>query len=159
MSDSLQPHELQHTRLPCSSLSSPWFCSNSCPLSQWCHPTISSSVAPFSSCPVFPIIRVFSSEPVLCHRWPKYWSFSSARALPINIQGWVPLGLSGWIYLLSMRVFSKLSRMFSSTVQKQHFFGAQPSLWSHSCIWRCDYWKNHSFDYMDLSWQSDVSAF
>ena len=75
MSDSLWPHGLQHARLPCPSLC-PRICSNSYPLSQWCHPIISSSVAPFSSCPVFPNFRVFSNESALCIRWAKDWSFS-----------------------------------------------------------------------------------
>ena len=76
MSDSLQPHRLQHARLPCPSLSL-GVCSNSCALDQWCHPTISSSAVPFSSClQSFPSIRVFSSESALRIRWPKYWSFS-----------------------------------------------------------------------------------
>jgi len=69
-------HGLQHSRLPCPS-PSPGACSNSCPLSQWCHPTISFSVNPFSSCPQpFPASLVFSSESALLIRWPKYWSFS-----------------------------------------------------------------------------------
>ena len=75
----LRPHELKPARLPCLSLS-PGVCSNSCPLSRWCCPTISSSVVPFSSClqspSGFPGIRVFSNELALCIRWPKYWSFS-----------------------------------------------------------------------------------
>ena len=72
----LRPHELQHTRLPCPSLS-PRACSNSCPSSWWCHPTISSSVASFSSCPQsFPSLGSFSKELALCISWPKYWSFS-----------------------------------------------------------------------------------
>ena len=72
----LWPHGLQHARLPCPSLS-PGVCSNSCPLSQWCWLTISSSAAPFSFLPsILPSIRVFSDEVVLCIRWPKYWSFS-----------------------------------------------------------------------------------
>ena len=76
MSHSLQPHQLQHNRFPCLSLS-PWVCSKSCTLSQWCYPNILSSVAPFSSCPqIFPSIRVFSNKSVLCIRWPKYWNFS-----------------------------------------------------------------------------------
>ena len=69
------PRELEHTSLPCPSLS-PGVCSDSCALSRWCHPTISSSVVPFSSCSVFPSIRVFSNESALHIRWPKYWSFS-----------------------------------------------------------------------------------
>ena len=75
MSNFLQPHELQHTRLPCLSLTH-WVCSNSCPLSRWCHPTISSSVAPFFSCPQSFPGSVFSNESALHIRWPKYWSFS-----------------------------------------------------------------------------------
>ena len=76
MSDSLWPHRWQHTRLPCPSLSLR-VCSASCPLSQWCHPTISSSVIRFSSClQSFPASRSFFNKSVLCIRWPKYWSFS-----------------------------------------------------------------------------------
>ena len=106
--------------------------SNSCPSSQWCPPTISSSVAPFSCLQYFRvIIRVFPSELVLRIRWPKYWSFSSATVLPMNIQDWFPLGWTGWISLLS----KGLSRVFSNTtVQKDRFFGAQLSLWSNSYI-------------------------
>ena len=76
MSDSLRPHGLQYARLPCPP-PTPGACSNSCPLRQWCHTTISSSVTPFcSSFPILPRIRFFSNESVLCIRWPKYWSFS-----------------------------------------------------------------------------------
>ena len=75
MSDSLRPHGLQHARLPCPS-PTPGTCSNSCPSSWWCHPTISSSVIPFSRLQSFPSIRVFSIESVLHIRWPRYWSFS-----------------------------------------------------------------------------------
>ena len=84
VSNSLQSHELQHARLPYPLLS-PWVCSNSCPLSHWCHPTISSSgtatkeksITPFFFCPpIFLSIRVFANESALCIRWPKYWSFS-----------------------------------------------------------------------------------
>ena len=76
MSDPLWAHGLQHTRLPCPSLS-PRVCSNSSPLIRWCHPTISSSASPFSSCPQsFPASGSFSKESALCIRWPKYWSFS-----------------------------------------------------------------------------------
>ena len=90
MSDSLQPHGLQHARLPCPSLSSRT-CSKSCPLSQWCHSTISSSVVLFSSCLFFPSIRVFSSESALPIRWQKYWSFSISPS--DKCSGWFPLGL------------------------------------------------------------------
>ena len=89
MSDSLWPHELQHTRLPSPSLS-PGVCSNSCPLSRWCHPTISFSVAPFSCPQSFPTSGSFPMS-VLHIRWPKYWSFSlitseSFRGLGFNIR-------------------------------------------------------------------------
>ena len=77
---------------------------------------------------VFPSIRVFSSKPI---RWPKYWSFSFSIILPMNVQGWFPLGLTGWISLLS----KGLSRIFSNTtIQRHRFFGAQASFWSNSKI-------------------------
>ena len=108
----------------------PSVCSNSCPLSQWCHPTISSSVAHFSPCPqsfpasgFFPVSQQFASGGQSIG--------ASASVLPMSIQSWFPLGLTGLISLLSMR----LSRVFSSTtIQKHPFFGTQPSLWSTSHI-------------------------
>ena len=97
LSDSLWPHGLQHTRLPCLS-PTPGACSNSCPLSRWCHPTISFSVAPFSSClQSFPASGVSSNESVLCIRWPRIGASASASVLPMNYQGWFPLGLTGLI--------------------------------------------------------------
>ena len=153
VSDSLWPHGLQHTRLLCPS-PSPGACSNSCPLSQWCHPTISSSVAPLSSySQSFP-----ASEP-----FPKNWLFASggqsirvsASVLPMNIQGWFPLGLTALISLQS----KGLSRVFSSTtVQKHQFFSPQPSLWSNSHPYMT-IGKKHSFVYIDICQQRDVSAF
>ena len=95
MFDSLQPHGLQHTRFPCPS-PTPRACSNSCPLSPWCYPTISSSIAPFSSClQSFPSIRVFSNESVLHIMWPKYWSFSFSISLSNEYSGLI----SFWIWL------------------------------------------------------------
>ena len=80
---------------------------------------------------IFPSIRVFSKESILHIRWPKYWASSSASVLPMNIQDWFPLGLTSWISLLS----KELSRVFSNTtIQKQQFFGAQPSLEFNSHI-------------------------
>ena len=126
------PHGRQHIRLPCPSLS-PGACSNSCPLSRWCHPTM------LFSCPlllpsIFPSIRVFSNESALCIRWPKIGALASASVLPVNIQGWFPLGLIGLISLMSkglLRVF------FNTTVWKHQFFSAQPSLLfnSHTLTW------------------------
>ena len=95
VSGTLRSHEIQHSRLPCPSLS-PRACSDSCLLSQWCHPTISSSVAPFYLLPpLFPIIRVFSNESALHVMWPKYRSFSFSIVPSSNIQGWFPLELTG----------------------------------------------------------------
>ena len=129
MSNSLQPHGLQHTRLPCPS-PSPRVCPSSYPLSQWCLPTISSSVTRFSSCPQsfqasgsFPRSQLFTSDGLSIG--------ASASVLLMNIVGWFPLGLTSLISLQS----KGLSRVFSSTTtQKQQFFGAQPSLWSKSHI-------------------------
>ena len=132
VSDSLWPHTLQHSRLPCPSLS-PRACSNSCPSRRWCHPTISSSVVPFCSCPQsfpasgpFPIYQLFTSGGKSIG--------ASASVLPMNIQSWFPLQLTGLISLQS----KGLSRVFSNTTaQKHQFFGTQPSLWSnsHICTW------------------------
>ena len=131
MSNSLWPRGLQHTKLPCPSLSS-GVCSNSCPLGRWYYPTIFNLCRPLLLLPSgFPIIWVFSNELTLRITWPKYWSFASALVLPMNIQGWVPLGLIGLISLLS----KELSRVFSNTtVQKHLFFSTQLSLWSNSHI-------------------------
>ena len=122
MSDSLRPQGPQHIWLPCPSLS-PGACAHSCPFRWWCHPTISSSVVPFSLLPsIFPSIRVFSSESALTIRWPKYWSFSISP--PMNIQCQFPLEWTCWISLQS----KGFSRVFSNTtIQKHQFFGAQPS--------------------------------
>ena len=129
MSDSFQPHGLQHARLPCPSLSLRG-CSNSCPLSQWCHPTFSSSVAPFSSCPQsFSALGSFPKSQLFTSGGQRIGASAPASVLPMNIQGWFPLGFTGLISLLSKgptRVFS------STTVQKHQFFGTQPSLWSKS---------------------------
>ena len=124
VSNSLQPHGLQHARLPCPS-PTPGTCSNSCQSSRWCHPTISSSVVPFSSClQSFPA-SVFSNESVLRIRWPDIGVSASASVLPMSIQDWFPLGWTGWISLQS----KGLSRGFSNTIiQKHQFFGSQLSL-------------------------------
>ena len=129
MSDSLQPNELQHTRPPCPSPYS-GACSNSCPLSLWCHPTISSSVIPFSSrLQSFPILGSFLMIQLFTSGTQSIGA--SASVLPMNIQGWFPLGLTGLISLLT----KGLSRVFSSTtVQKPQFFSTKLSLWSNSHI-------------------------
>ena len=107
-------------------------CSNSCSLNQWCHPTISSSVIPFSSCPQsFPASRSFPMSGLFAWGGQSGVASASASILPMNIQGWFLLGLTDLISLL--RVSKGLSGVFSNTtVQKHHFFGTQLSLWSSS---------------------------
>ena len=131
MSDSLPPHELQHARLPCPS-PSPGVCSSSCPLSQWCHPTISSSVVPFSSCPQsFPTSGSFTVNQLFVSGGQSIGASASASVLPMNIQCWFPLGWTGFISLQS----KGLSRVFSiTTVPKHPFFSVQPPFWPSSHI-------------------------
>ena len=131
VSDSLRPHEPQHTR-PLCPLPTPGIHSDSCPSSRWCHPAISSSVIPFSSCPQslpasesFPMSQLFP--------WGGHSTAVSALAsvLPKKSQGWSPLEWTGWISLQS----KGLSRVFSNiTVQKHQFFSAQPSSQSNSHV-------------------------
>ena len=134
MSDSLQPHESQHTRPPCPS-PTPEAYPNSCPSRRWCHSTISFSVIPFSSflwsflaSGSFPMSQFFVSG------GQSTWVSASASVFPMNIQDWLPLGLTGLISLQS----KGLSIVFSNTtVQKHQFFSTQLSLWSnsHICTW------------------------
>ena len=125
MSNSLRLHGLQHTRLPRSSPSSRP-CSNSCPLSRWCHPAISSSIVPFSSClQSFPASGSFLMSRLFTSGGQSIGVSTSASVLRMNIQDWILLGLTGWISLQS----KGLSRVFSNTtVQKHQFLDAQPSL-------------------------------
>ena len=126
VSDSLQPHGLQQARLPCPS-PTPGACSNSHPSSQWCYPTISSSVAPFSSClQSFPASGSFLMCQFCASGGQSIGASTSASVLPMNIQDWFPLGLTGWISLQS----KGLSRVFSNTTVQRHlFFSTQLSLW------------------------------
>ena len=122
VSNSLWPHESQHSRPPCPS-PTPGVYSNSCPSSQWCHSAISSSVVPFSSCPQslltsgsFPVSQLFASG------GQNIGVSASTSVLPMNTQDWSPWGWTGWISLQS----KGLSRVFSNTtVQKHQFFGAK----------------------------------
>ena len=130
----LWPHGLHHTRPPCPSPStrvSP----SSCPSHWWCHPAISSSDALLSFCPqLFPASGIFPVSQLFTSGDQNTRTSASASVLPVSIQGWFPLRLTGLISLLSMG----LSRVFSSTTVWRHqFFGALPSLWStfHNCIW------------------------
>ena len=122
MSNSLWPHEPQHARPPCPS-PTPRVYSNSCPLSGWCHPIISSSVVPFSSSlQPFPASGSFQMSQFFASGGQSIGVSASASVLPMNTQDWFPLGWTGWISLQS----KGLSRVFSNTtVQKHQFFGAQ----------------------------------
>ena len=125
MSDSLWPHGLQHARPPCPS-PTPRLCPNSCPLSQWCHPVISSSVVPFSSrLQSFPASGYFLVSQFFVSGVQSIRVSPSASILPMNIQDCFPLGWTGWISLQSKGI----SRVFSNTtVQKHQFFSTQLSL-------------------------------
>ena len=114
--DSLRPHGLQQARLPCPS-PTPEACSNSCPSSRWCHPTISSSVIPFSShLKSFPASGSFQMSQLFAWGGQSIGASASTSVLPVNIQDWFPLGLTGWISLQSKR----LSRVFSRTIDQTY---------------------------------------
>ena len=155
VSESLWPHGLQHARLPSPS-PIPKASSNSCPLSQWCPPTISSSSAPFSSCPQsFPASGSFPVSQLFPSGGQNIGTSASATILPMNIQGWFPLGLSGLIYLQSKGLsrvspapqFESISSSALSLLHSPNFTAVQ------------DHWKSHNFDYMQLCQQGDVSTF
>ena len=131
VSDSLRPHELQHARPPCPS-PTPRVHPNSCASSWWCHPAISSSVVPFSSCPPsLPASESFPMSQLFAWGGQNAGVSASASVLPMNSRDWSPLGWTGWISMWS----KGLSRVFSNTtVQKHQFFGAQFSLQCNSHI-------------------------
>ena len=142
VSDSLRPHELQHARPPCPS-PTPWVYPNPCPSSLWCHPAISSSVIPFSSCPQslpasgsFPVSQLFASG------GQSIGVSGSTSVLPMNTQDWSPLGWTGWISLLSKR----LSRVFSNTTVQKHQFSVLSFHHSPTLTSKHDHWKNHRLD-------------
>ena len=147
MPNSLWPHGLQYARLPYHSLS-PGVCSNSCPLNQWWHPTILSSVSPFSSC-----LQSFLAS----GNFPMSWLFAlggqrigaSTSILPMNIQDWFPLGLAGLVSLLSKR----LTRVFSAPQFDSINSSALSLLYGSTLTSVHNYWKIHSFDCIDLSQQ------
>ena len=131
VSDSLRPHESQHARPPCPS-PTPGVHPNSCASSQWCHPAISSSLVPFSSCPQsLPASESFPMSQLFAWGGQSIGVSALASVLPMNIQYWSSLGWTGWISLQSKR----LSRVFSNTtVQKHQFFSSLPSSQSNSHI-------------------------
>ena len=142
MSNSLRPHGQQHTRLPCPSPTR-GACSNSCPSSRWCHPTISSSVVPFSSHPKsFPASGSFQMSQFFTSGSQSIGLSTSGSVLPMNIQGWFPLGWTGWISLLSKETLESIpTPQFKSIHSLALSFIYSPTL---TCI--PDYWKGHSFD-------------
>ena len=135
VSDFLWPHRLQYARPPCPS-PAPGVYSNSCPLSQWCHPTISSSVIPFSSCfQSFPASGSFQMSLFFTSGGQSIGASASTSVFRMNIQDWFPLGWTGWISLQA----KGLSRVFNTTVQKHQLFGCQlysPSFTSIHDIWK-----------------------
>ena len=153
MSDSLRPHGLQHARPPCPSLS-PRVCLNSCPLSRWYYLTTSSSAALFSSCPQsfpasgsFPMTQLFASGSQSIG--------ASASVLPMYIQGWFPLGLTGWSPCRPRDSHeSSPAPEFESINSLALSLLCDPTLTSVH-----DYWKDRSLDYMNLCQQSDIFAF
>ena len=139
MLDSFRPHGLQHARAPCPS-PTPGVYSNSCPLSRWCHPTIWSSVIPFSShLQSFPASRSFQMSQFFSSGGQSIGVSASKSVLPMNIQDWFPLG---WISLQS----KGLSRVFSNTTVQKHQFLALSFLYSHTLTSIRDYWKDHGLD-------------
>ena len=129
---------------------------NSCPLSRWCHPTISSSVIPFSSCPQsFPASGSFQMSQLFTSGGQSIGASALASVLPMNIQDWFPLGWTSWNSLQS----KGLSRVFSNTTVQSINYSALSFLYTPTLTSIHDYWKNHSFDYTDLCWQSNVSPF
>ena len=155
VSNSLRPHESQHARPPCPS-PTPGVHSNSRPSSPWCHPAISSSVVPFSSCTQsLPASESFPMSQLFASGGQSTGASASASVLPMNIQDWFLLGLTGWISLQS----KGLSRVFSNTTVQKHRFLALSFLHSPTLTSIHDHWKNHNLEYTDLCWQSNVSAF
>ena len=153
MFDFLRLQELQYTRLPCPSLSL-GICSNSCPSSWWCHPTILSSIIPFSSfLQSFPAAGSFPRGEFFASGGQSIDISASASVLPTNVQDWFPLGLTGWITLQS----KGLSRVFSSTTVQSINSSALSFLYGPTLTSIHDYWKKHNFDYTDHFWHTQVT--
>ena len=142
VSNYLRPHESQHTRPPCPS-PTPGVYPNLCPLSRWCHPTISSSVVPFSSCPQpFPASGSFLMSQLFASGGRRTGVSASTSVIPMNTQDWFPLGRTGWTSLQS----KGLSRVFSNTTVQSINSSALSFLYSPTLTSIHDYWKNHSLD-------------
>ena len=156
MSNSLWLHGLHHARLPCPSVS-PRVCSNSCPLNWWCHPTISSSVTPFFSCPQsFPASGSFPMSQLFTSHSESIGASALASVLPMNIQAWFSLGFS---LLVWSPCGPRDSQESSPAPQFESISSSALSLvYGPTLTSVHDYWKNHSIDCMDLCLQSVVSA-
>ena len=140
--DSLQPHEPQHARPPCPSPTHGAY-PNSCPFSLWCHPTISSSVIPFSSCPQsFSASGSFQMSQLFASGGQSIGVSASTSILSMNTQGWSPSEWTGWISLQS----KGLSRVFSNTTVQSINSSALSFLYSSTLMSIHDHWKNHSLD-------------
>ena len=141
VSDSLWPHESQHARPPCPS-PTPGVHTNSCALSRWCHPTISSSVVPFSSCPQsLPASWSFPMSQLFTWGGQSIGVSAPASVLPMNLQDWSPLGWTGWISLQSKGLSTSPTPQFKSINSSALSFLHSPTLTSIH-----DHWKNHSLD-------------
>ena len=145
------PHGLQHARPPCPS-PTPGVYSNSCPLGWWCHPAISSSVVTFSFClQSFPVTGSFPMSQFFASAGQSIGVSASASVPPVNIQYWFPLGL--------MPCHPRASQESSPTPQfKSINSSALSFLYSPTVTYKHNYWKNHSLDWTDLGWQSNVST-
>ena len=141
VSDSWRPHGLQPARLPCPS-PTPEACSSSCSLSWWYHPTVSSSVVPFSFLQSFTATGSFPMSQFFASGGQSIGVAASASVLPINSQDWSPLGWTGWISLQS----KGLPRVFSNTTVQKHQFSVLSFIYSPTLTSVHDYWKNHSLD-------------
>ena len=142
MSDSLRPHESQHARSPCPS-PTPGVYPKPCPLSQWCHQAISSSVVHFFSCPQsLPASESFQMSQLSTSGGQSIGVSASASVLPMNTQDWSSLGWTGWISLQS----KGLSKVFSNTTVQEHHSSVLSFLYSRILTSIHDHWKNHSLD-------------
>ena len=153
MSNSLRPHGLQHTRLPCSS-PTPRACSNSCPLSQWCHPTISASIVPFSHLQYFPASGSFPRSQFFTSGGQN-WSFSFSISSSNEYSGLISLRMD----CLDLLEVQGILKSFPTTQFKNINSLVLSFLYSPTVTSIHNYWKNHSFDEMYICWQSNVSAF
>ena len=155
MSDSSWPHGLQHARL-LSPSPSPRVCPSLCPLPWWCHPAFLSSVALFSFwLQSFPTTGYFPMSGLFASGGQNVWASASASVLPMSIQGWLPLWLTGLISFLS----KGLSRVFSALQFKSISSSVLCFLYGLALTTICEYWKDHNLDYTDLCGQNDVFAF